>query len=216
MPERAKKGALQGCEQTTVPCGFLSCEIHEGGPAPLIDERSKERCSDGGRCHHDCGLLGACSRVNGSGPLSGVYPGNEWPREVLAAEAMRAGGATIEARLARQDKLQALAVASARPVDREAARERLTAYILSVAEGTNPAGDGIVHRSEILDAVLGADAQAEPKTLTFVQGCDWVWVELDGERVWEESSWGSFGQFQYAEIGEGPFIIKFAESDEDH
>lgn len=55
-----------------------------------------------------------------------------------------------------------------------------------------------------------------PKKLTFVQGVDWVWVELDGERVWQEESWASFGQFQYAELGEGPFFIAFAESDLDH
>ena len=41
--------------------------------------------------------------------------------------------------------------------DREAAYDRLTEYLLSVAAGTNPAGDGVVHRSEILDAVLGED-----------------------------------------------------------
>lgn len=43
------------------------------------------------------------------------------------------------------------------PEFRDGARDRLTVYIQSVMDGTNPAGDGTVHRSEILDAVLRYD-----------------------------------------------------------
>jgi hypothetical protein len=41
-------------------------------------------CPDGGWCHHEC-ALGACFRVHYCGPLSGVYPGDEWPAEVVSA-----------------------------------------------------------------------------------------------------------------------------------
>lgn len=35
-------------------------------------------CPDGGKCWHQC--TGAdCWRVYNAGPLSGVYPNNEWP-----------------------------------------------------------------------------------------------------------------------------------------
>lgn len=39
-------------------------------------------CPDGGPCHHEC--TGSCFRVQCCGPLSGVYPGDTWPVEVLA------------------------------------------------------------------------------------------------------------------------------------
>lgn len=42
--------------------------------------------------------------------------------------------------------------------ERQLAYLRLTILILAIQEGTNPAGDGVVHRSEILDAVLGPEA----------------------------------------------------------
>ena len=46
-------------------------------------------CPDGGKCHHGCHHYG-CKRVVQSGPLSGVYPNDEWPawlRELMAEEA---------------------------------------------------------------------------------------------------------------------------------
>jgi hypothetical protein len=42
-------------------------------------------CPDKGACHHSCPLAGPCFRVLYAGPLSGVFPGNEWPAEVRAA-----------------------------------------------------------------------------------------------------------------------------------
>jgi len=41
---------------------------------------SERRCPDGGKCHHDC-LVG-CWRVGNAGPLSDVYPNDEWPESV--------------------------------------------------------------------------------------------------------------------------------------
>lgn len=41
-----------------------------------------ERCPDGGACNHEC--IQACYRVLTCGPLSGVYPGDQWPDEVVA------------------------------------------------------------------------------------------------------------------------------------
>lgn len=41
-------------------------------------------CPDQGRCHHECGA-GPCWRVQSCGPLSGVYPGNTWPADVIEA-----------------------------------------------------------------------------------------------------------------------------------
>jgi hypothetical protein len=40
-------------------------------------------CPDGGRCHHDCTT--GCFRVNSAGPLSDIYPNDQWPAEVVAA-----------------------------------------------------------------------------------------------------------------------------------
>ena len=39
------------------------------------------RCPDAGKCHHDCQI--GCWRVANAGPLSGVYPNNEWPASVV-------------------------------------------------------------------------------------------------------------------------------------
>ncbi len=55
--------------------------------------------------------------------------------------------------------------------DRDAAYNRLTDYLLSVADGTNPAGDGVVHRSEILDAVLGPEVDSDPVSVPTVPDC---------------------------------------------
>jgi hypothetical protein len=34
-------------------------------------------CPDGGKCHHSCAI--GCFRVETCEPLSGIYPGDEWP-----------------------------------------------------------------------------------------------------------------------------------------
>lgn len=41
------------------------------------NEPTKNRCPDGGTCHHDC--QGACFRVQHCSPLSGVFPNDRWP-----------------------------------------------------------------------------------------------------------------------------------------
>lgn len=47
-------------------------------------------CPDGGTCHHTCERV--CFRVDGCGPLSGVYPDDQWPDDVK-----RQHGAPVEA-----------------------------------------------------------------------------------------------------------------------
>jgi hypothetical protein len=42
----------------------------------------EEKCPDGGACHHDCGA--SCWRVTTCAPLSGVFPDDEWPADVVA------------------------------------------------------------------------------------------------------------------------------------
>lgn len=41
------------------------------------------RCPDGGYCHHEC--TSNCFRVLACGPLSDVFPGDDWPEEVVRA-----------------------------------------------------------------------------------------------------------------------------------
>jgi transcriptional regulator with XRE-family HTH domain len=41
-------------------------------------QQPRRHCPDDGTCHHECGT-GPCWRVNNAGPLSGVFPGDEWP-----------------------------------------------------------------------------------------------------------------------------------------
>ena len=42
---------------------------------------NKKLCPDGGTCHHDCN--DQCWRVGACGPLSGVYPDDDWPADVM-------------------------------------------------------------------------------------------------------------------------------------
>lgn len=54
------------------------------------------------------------------------------------------------------------------------------------------------------------------KKLTFVQGCDLVWVELDGKAIWFENSWGYFDQFVRFSIGDlGPVVLEFRQAEDD-
>jgi hypothetical protein len=39
----------------------------------------RSTCPDGGTCHHVCAISERCWRVRNAGPLSGVYPDDEWP-----------------------------------------------------------------------------------------------------------------------------------------
>lgn len=41
-----------------------------------------KQCPDRGTCHHDC--ADQCFRVGACDPLTGVYPGDEWPDRVRA------------------------------------------------------------------------------------------------------------------------------------
>jgi hypothetical protein len=47
------------------------------------DQASHARCPDDGTCHHEC-VSGWCFRVSFAAPLSGTYPGNQWPEQVRA------------------------------------------------------------------------------------------------------------------------------------
>lgn len=68
---------------------MLADSIITGGE-PLALPAARTRCPDGGWCHHRC--LGApCFRTEWCGPLSGVYPGDRWPADVVAAEAALQG-----------------------------------------------------------------------------------------------------------------------------
>lgn len=80
-------------------CGGKNMEQHPSEiawviadcPLDLIEELRIERaraaaptmqCPDGGTCHHHCGIPafhGRCFRVESCGPLSGVYPNDDWP-----------------------------------------------------------------------------------------------------------------------------------------
>ena len=40
------------------------------------------QCPDGGTCHHECAIQD-CFRVACCGPLSGVYPNDQWPASVV-------------------------------------------------------------------------------------------------------------------------------------
>jgi hypothetical protein len=46
---------------------------------------SQRECPDDGACHHRCGAV--CWRVLMCGPLSGKFPDDRWPPEILAANA---------------------------------------------------------------------------------------------------------------------------------
>lgn len=45
----------------------------------------RRSCPDEGTCHHDCAT--GCFRVTTCGPLSGVYPNDRWPEEIVHAHA---------------------------------------------------------------------------------------------------------------------------------
>lgn len=51
----------------------------------IIAALTKPSCPDDGACHHACAER--CWRVSHAEPLSDVFPGDEWPAEVLADHA---------------------------------------------------------------------------------------------------------------------------------
>lgn len=56
------------------------CGIHRRSAAARGWTIAGTICPDGGACHHECEL--ACFRVSFCGPLSGVYPRDEWPKNL--------------------------------------------------------------------------------------------------------------------------------------
>lgn len=49
----------------------------------LVQYQVRRDCPDGGICHHTCTISEACFRVGSCGPLSGVFPNNQWPTEIV-------------------------------------------------------------------------------------------------------------------------------------
>jgi hypothetical protein len=63
-------------------------------------------------------------------------------------------------------------------MDRDVAHQRLSTYILEVAASTNPAGDGVFHRGECLDALFGAEHEVIDDRCQTVQDIDEMRVAL--------------------------------------
>jgi hypothetical protein len=68
-------------------------------PAVLVqvlgesDPRAR-RCPDGGACHHSCAA--GCYRVRVAGPLTGAFPGDKWPAQVVRTETARDIAAAVK------------------------------------------------------------------------------------------------------------------------
>jgi hypothetical protein len=52
-----------------------------------LSKLPKRRCPDDGACHHVCGES-RCFRTVHCGPLSNVYPNDQWPTEVCVGETL--------------------------------------------------------------------------------------------------------------------------------
>lgn len=71
-------------------------------PAAVLPAMS---CPDGGTCHHLCSQIGGgCFRVAFCGPLSGVYPDNQWPEEVRVQNGVQPDVAEPESSQVRPDE----------------------------------------------------------------------------------------------------------------
>ena len=71
----------EGCERVTrLPATQSYDAPHRPIGALLVAGRG---CPDGAKCHHLCGQT--CWRVVTCGPLSGAFPDNMWPANVIAA-----------------------------------------------------------------------------------------------------------------------------------
>jgi hypothetical protein len=64
---------------TTRPDQMDVCDECYGAGPDAPPPPGRLACQDGGTCHHDCGTRDKCWRVDHAEPLSGVYPGDEWP-----------------------------------------------------------------------------------------------------------------------------------------
>jgi hypothetical protein len=53
---------------------------HEG--VWWTDDQIGRECPDTGTCHHACPIEAVCWRTRHAGPLSGVYPNDQWPGEL--------------------------------------------------------------------------------------------------------------------------------------
>jgi hypothetical protein len=69
-----------------VPAGSRTQPMRIGDGSALPSDRE---CPDGGACHHDC--TRGCFRVAWAGPLSGVFPGDTWPAEIVAGSGTQDG-----------------------------------------------------------------------------------------------------------------------------
>lgn len=55
-----------------------------------LKAEKKALCPDGGTCHHSC-EAGPCFRVKHCGPLSKVFPNDEWPIDIKTEHLRREG-----------------------------------------------------------------------------------------------------------------------------
>jgi hypothetical protein len=63
-----------------------SPEEHDRTGTPVVERKGiPDQCPDGGTCYHGC--TDVCLRVGLGGPLSGVYPDDQWPDDVIEANA---------------------------------------------------------------------------------------------------------------------------------
>lgn len=99
------------CSRECTVCRRLAWSGESGPPCPACPDskaaqaanrQAREgRCPDRGYCHgSQIGVAsticapGTCLRVHTSGPLSGVFPDDRWPDEVLAANGVMVTGGT--------------------------------------------------------------------------------------------------------------------------
>lgn len=61
----------------------------------VTPENEKRECPDEGTCHHECKISEMCFRVEACGPLSGVFPNDTWPEEIVQAERARASDTPV-------------------------------------------------------------------------------------------------------------------------
>lgn len=66
----------------------LQLILHAGDVLTVRDDTPPRECPDNGWCHHSCEPW-FCFRVNCCGPLSDVYPNDEWPEITQAVYGIR-------------------------------------------------------------------------------------------------------------------------------
>lgn len=89
---------LKLVEEDASPEGFIEWLIPVPDPCDACGGSGKTpelRCPDGGKCHHECLSYGThhdgtytCWRVINAGPLSNVFPNDEWPDGKAAAPSL--------------------------------------------------------------------------------------------------------------------------------